>query len=174
MNLHNTNSRSHILRESKSTAIHMLEPKDLAVYIETHGCKLNQADSQKLAQSFNKEGFKIVDNVKEADVHVLNTCTVTHVAARKARSALRKGNRKNPQVFTVATGCYAERNPESLSGIDEVNLVVGNKEKENLVKQVLTYLTWNRAKLLFCPNFQISQLKEFTILYSINMGCESL
>lgn len=119
----------------------MPKPKELAVYIETHGCKLNQADSQKLAHSFNNEGFKIVDNVEKADVHVLNTCTVTHVADRKARNALRKGHRKNPQVLTVATGCYAERTPEALSAVNGVNLIVGNKEKANLVTQVLNYLT---------------------------------
>lgn len=141
MNLHNTNSTSPILNKFESTTIHMPKPKGITVYIETHGCKLNQADSQKLAQSFNNEGVTVVDNVEEADVHVLNTCTVTHVADQKARSALRKGQRKNPQVLTIATGCYAERTPEALSSMDEVDLIFGNKEKENLVTQVLNHLT---------------------------------
>ncbi len=80
-----------------------------AVYIETHGCKLNQADSQALALRFAQVGYRLVDAPGQADVHVVNTCTVTHVADRKARQALRSARRTNPAAVVVATGCYAQR-----------------------------------------------------------------
>ena len=67
-----------------------------SVAIETQGCKLNQADSMKLASQFQAAGFSMVNINSKCDVYVLNTCTVTHVADRKARHAVRLAKRKNP------------------------------------------------------------------------------
>ncbi len=107
-----------------------------AVYIETHGCKLNQADSQALARRFAGAGYRTVDDPAQADVHVVNTCTVTHVADRKARHALSAAHRANPGAILVATGCYAQREPRRLAQIEGVGLVLGNGQKDTLVDQV--------------------------------------
>ena len=72
-----------------------------------------------------------------ADVYVLNTCTVTHVADRKARQHLRTVRRRMPNATIVATGCYAQRAPRDLQGIHEVDLVVGNVGKDDLVRQIV-------------------------------------
>ena len=108
-----------------------------AVAIETHGCKLNQADSESLARQFLKAGFRLVSIDEPADVYVVNTCTVTHIADRKARHALRAASRRNPKALIVATGCYAQRSPDSLARANEVGMVIGNIEKTSLVQQVL-------------------------------------
>ena len=108
-----------------------------SVSIETHGCKLNQADSNVLASEFAKAGFRVVANDEPSDVYVLNTCTVTHVADRKARRSLRAARRRNPGATLVATGCYAERAPGDLDGLDEVDIVAGNTAKPALVRQVV-------------------------------------
>ena len=79
------------------------------VTIETHGCKLNQADSLQLASQFESAGCTVVDDQYEPDVYIVNTCTVTHIADRKARRALRSARRRNPTATIVATGCYPER-----------------------------------------------------------------
>ncbi len=107
--------------------------------IETHGCKLNQADSSILASEFAQAGFKIVDQHEPADVYLLNSCTVTHIADRKARHALRAARRRNPNAVVVATGCYAQRSPEVLRGLGDVDLVVGNVEKATIVRQVVRW-----------------------------------
>ena len=99
------------------------------VAIETHGCKLNQADSGGLATEFVQAGFEVVGEDTPADVYVVNSCTVTHVADSKARQALRSARRRHPNATIVATGCYAQRTPETLRQLDEVDLVVGNTEK---------------------------------------------
>ena len=114
----------------------MAVPPRSTVYIETHGCKLNQADSQELARRFTEEGYRIVAEGQSTDVYVVNTCTVTHVADRKARHALRNARRRNPQAVVVATGCYAQRAPGSLASIAGVDLVTGNTGKEGLVDRV--------------------------------------
>ena len=112
-------------------------PGSLTVSIETHGCKLNQADSQVLASQFEQAGFRIVAEGEPADVCLVNTCTVTHVADRKARQALRTARRANPGSAVVATGCYAQRAPQALRSLPEVDLVAGNSEKAALVRRVL-------------------------------------
>ena len=107
-----------------------------AVAIHTHGCKLNQADSAQLARRFTEAGYRLVDSAEEADVFVLNTCTVTAEADAKARQALRAARRLNPDLFVVATGCYPQRAAGDLENMDAVSLVVPNTEKERLVPMV--------------------------------------
>ena len=115
-----------------------LQPKP-RVAIETHGCKLNQADSGGLATEFAQAGFEVVGEAASVDVYVVNSCTVTHVADSKARQALRSARRRHPNATIVATGCYAQRTPETLRQLDEVDLVVGNTEKTTLVRHVIDW-----------------------------------
>ena len=117
------------------------------VAIHTHGCKLNQADSESLAQRFAQAGYRVVEWTAGADVLVLNTCTVTAAADAKARQALRAARRANGTACIVATGCYAQRSADRLSRLDEVSLVVGNTRKDQLVAAV----TAARAELEMEP-----------------------
>ena len=103
------------------------------VVIQTHGCKLNQADSSVLARQFRQAGYSVVEHVGEADIYVLNTCTVTATADSKARQALRAAHRANPDAVVVAAGCYPQRAARDLSQMPAVSLVVGNEEKDQLV-----------------------------------------
>ena len=116
-----------------------IQPKP-RVAIETHGCKLNQADSGGLATEFADAGFDVVGEDTPVDVFVVNSCTVTHVADSKARRALRSARRRHPNATIVATGCYAQRSPETLRQLDEVDLVVGNTEKATLVRHVIDWV----------------------------------
>ena len=106
------------------------------VSIHTHGCKLNQSDSQTLARQFVEAGYRVVGPSDAADVVVLNTCTVTATADAKARQFLRAARRRNPGAVVVATGCYAQRAPGDLERLPQVSLVVGNTGKSSLVETV--------------------------------------
>jgi threonylcarbamoyladenosine tRNA methylthiotransferase MtaB len=106
------------------------------VAIETHGCKLNQADSNLLARQFVEAGYRLVDSVTEADVYVLNTCTVTATADAKARQALNAARRSNPNATIVAAGCYPQRAAEELARLEAVSVVVPNTDKHTLVSLV--------------------------------------
>ena len=112
----------------------------VTVAIVTQGCKLNQSDSQGLAQRFVAAGYRMVDPGSAPQVFVLNTCTVTGAADAKARQALRAAKRSNPRALVVATGCYAERSPENLNNLEAVSLVVGNSQKGQLVSLVTSAL----------------------------------
>ena len=110
------------------------------VAIHTHGCKLNQADSELLGRCFTGAGYQVVNWTAGADVLVLNTCTVTAAADAKARQALRAARRTNSEAVIVATGCYAERAADQLAQVEGISLVVGNSGKDQLVASVTAML----------------------------------
>lgn len=110
------------------------------VSIKTHGCKLNQADSEALADQFTQAGYRVAGPNEAADVQVVNTCTVTHIADRKARQAVRASYRESPSSLLVATGCYAQRAPGDLSSLQGVGIVAGNSDKHRLVDMVAAAL----------------------------------
>ncbi|MCH8893949.1 MAG: tRNA (N(6)-L-threonylcarbamoyladenosine(37)-C(2))-methylthiotransferase MtaB [Chloroflexi bacterium] len=118
-------------------------PGGPTVAIHTHGCKLNQADSQVLARQFQQAGFTLVRSAAQADVVVLNSCTVTANADSKARQYLRRARRSNPNALVVATGCYAQRAKDDLLAMDAVSLVLDNRQKESLVATVAAKLNVN-------------------------------
>jgi threonylcarbamoyladenosine tRNA methylthiotransferase MtaB len=101
------------------------------------GCKLNQAELEDLAREFAGAGHQIVSSLQEAEVHVVNTCTVTEGAARDSRKTARRGRRQNPSLKTVLTGCYVAADPLAAAALAGVDLVVGNEDKERLVDRVI-------------------------------------
>ena len=115
-------------------------PPRPTVAIHTHGCKLNQADSQALGRRFRDAGYGLVDLSSNPDIIVLNSCTVTGAADAKARQFLRAAKRRNPDAMVVATGCYAERAPGDLDQLEAVSLVLGNAAKSELVESVRNVL----------------------------------
>lgn len=116
-------------------ALHRIEGSMVTVEIETHGCKLNTADSQQIASEFLRGGFvlKDVDDEVPPDVYVLNSCTVTHVADKKARQSISSARRRYPNALTVLTGCYPERAHDEVASLHSVDLVLGNARKPELV-----------------------------------------
>ena len=106
----------------------------MKVALDTLGCKLNQAETELLAGQLAEAGYELVPGVAEADIYILNTCTVTHIADAKSRHRLRQAHRQNPGARLVATGCYAQRLPEELARIEGVGLVVGNDDKPDLLQ----------------------------------------
>ena len=112
----------------------------ISVKIDTHGCKLNQADSIQLYKKFIQNGFNVNSNLDNPDIYILNSCTVTHVADKKARKSLRKIKKDNPSTLTVLTGCYAERDKENIIKSKIADLVYGNFQKDNIIKDISNHL----------------------------------
>jgi threonylcarbamoyladenosine tRNA methylthiotransferase MtaB len=106
------------------------------VALESLGCKLNQAEMEALADRLAGRGHALTESAAEADVYVLNTCTVTHIADRKSRQALRAAQRANPQARIIATGCYARRAPADLARLGAVDVIVGSPEDGDLVSAI--------------------------------------
>ncbi|MDR1292300.1 MAG: tRNA (N(6)-L-threonylcarbamoyladenosine(37)-C(2))-methylthiotransferase MtaB [Clostridiales Family XIII bacterium] len=98
----------------------------------TLGCKVNQYETQALSERFAALGFEVVGTEEKADVYVVNSCTVTGIADRKSRKLARRSKRMSPDALTVLTGCYAEVGADDLKGVEEIDMVVGNGDKESL------------------------------------------
>lgn len=139
------------------------------VVLETLGCKLNQAETDSLARQFLSKGYQLAESAGEADIYVLNTCTVTHVADRKARHLLRSAHRSNPGALIVAIGCYAQRAPEELRQLGIVNLILSNKQKNRLVEILENNNLSNRGARSPYKEYQ-SRTRS---LIKIQEGCNS-
>ena len=105
----------------------------MKVRIETHGCKLNTADSQRLSNEFIRAGYSMAEGDDSPDVFVLNSCTVTHVADKKARQALNKARKSFPDAVVVAAGCYAESATAEMEELTATDLVIPNTRKSEIV-----------------------------------------
>lgn len=113
----------------------------------TLGCKVNQYETNAMMQQFMEKGDTIVKHTEFADVYIINTCTVTNVSDRKSRQMLRKVKELNSKAIVVAVGCYAQVGKEELEKIDEIDVVLGNNEKKEIVKYVEKYVEDNELIL---------------------------
>ena len=104
------------------------------VFIKTLGCKVNTFDGNAIGNQFRAKGYTIVEHASEADITVLNTCSVTSAADREARYLIRRYRRENPEGRMVVTGCYAQTDSARLAAMNEVDFVVPNEAKERLVE----------------------------------------
>ena len=111
-----------------------MSKKRVAVY--TLGCKVNQYETSSLAWLFNERGYQVVDFDGEADVYIINTCTVTHLGDRKSRQLIRRAAKANSKAIIAVTGCYAQISPDEVLKIPGVDLVVGTRDRARLVDLV--------------------------------------
>lgn len=102
----------------------------------TLGCKVNQNETESMAALFNNKGYDIVEFDEKADIYILNTCTVTHLADRKSRQLIRRCTKNNPDSLVVVAGCYAQVSPEEIESIPGVNLILGTSGKNRIVEMV--------------------------------------
>ena len=110
----------------------------MTVSFKTLGCKLNQSETDALADQFKKAGFTVRDFTEPVDLAVINTCTVTNDADSKSRAAIRLAIRTSPQARVVVTGCYAQIKPEEIKAIAGVNLILGTDEKYRILDHLKT------------------------------------
>src|SRR5438045_277051 len=97
----------------------------------TLGCKLNSAETSTIVEQFRAQNWEVSRSAENADVFLLNTCSVTSNAERECRQIVRRIIRQNPNAFIAVTGCYAQLRPEEIASIDGVDVVLGAKEKFN-------------------------------------------
>ena len=109
----------------------------MRVYLAALGCKLNQAELESLGRRFEAAGHRVVTDAARADWAIVNTCTVTHVAARKSRGVIRRLQRGNPHLRLAVIGCYAEMSPEEIARLPGVALVLPNAQKDDIVPRIL-------------------------------------
>ena len=117
------------------------------VSFHTMGCRLNQSETDSLVRNFKQNGYAVVPETEQADVCVVNTCTVTEHSDAKNRKLIRRLQRQNPEAIIAVTGCYAQMDPGTVAGIEGVRLVIGNQEKMQITKY-LRNLDINNSPLI--------------------------
>ena len=105
--------------------------KRVAFY--TLGCKVNQYETEAMEEIFVKRGYNVVDGNEEADVYVINTCTVTNLGDRKSRQFIRRAKKSNEDSIVVAVGCYSQVAPEEVEKIEGVDIVIGTTDRDKIV-----------------------------------------
>ena len=109
-------------------------------YVENFGCRATQADGAAIERQFRQCGLSPADSPAQAEIVVLNSCTVTASADQDARAAIRRIHRENPDCRIVVTGCYAQRAPEEIAALPGVSQVVGNSHKHRLAEIATAFI----------------------------------
>jgi threonylcarbamoyladenosine tRNA methylthiotransferase MtaB len=141
------------LNENKSIAFHTL------------GCKLNFSETSTITRLFDEEGFEKKEFTQEADVYVINTCSVTENADKECKQLIRKVKKQNPNSTVIITGCYAQLKSAEIAKIEGVDIVIGAGEKFNIVKHFNEYKKNGEAKICSCD---IEEVEGFHSSYSKN------
>lgn len=137
--------------------------KGKKVAFHTLGCKLNFSETSTISRDFKQKGFDIVEFNSEADIYVINTCSVTDQADKKCRQAIKKIQNKNSKAFIAVVGCYAQLKPEEIASNLGVDLVLGTKEKFNILDH-LTDLTKNKTPEIY--SCEIDEVDNFDSSHS--------
>lgn len=141
------------MAESKTVAFHTL------------GCKLNFSETSSLSRMLENEGFVKKEFEEQADVYVINTCSVTDNADKECRQLVRRIQRKAPESLVVITGCYAQLKPKEIAGIPGVDLVLGAAEKFNLARHIRELAKGDSARISSCD---IAEVSGFNSSWSVN------
>jgi threonylcarbamoyladenosine tRNA methylthiotransferase MtaB len=139
--------------------------KKRSVAFHTLGCKLNFSETSTLSRLMEQEGFEKKNFDAQADVYVINTCSVTDNADKECRQIVRRIQRKSPESFVVITGCYAQLKPTEIASIPGVDLVLGASEKFNIIKHINELTKGDASKICSCD---IDTVTGFNASFSMN------
>lgn len=106
------------------------------VFFQTLGCKVNWYESEAMSKLFEAAGYEVTADISEADIVVVNTCTVTAVSSQKSRQMIRRAAGANKNAVLVVVGCYAQSEPEVIAAIDGVDIIIGTKDRTRIVELV--------------------------------------
>src|SRR6476660_1185175 len=136
-----------------------------SVAFHTLGCKLNYSETSTLSRILESEGFDKRAFDEQADVYVINTCSVTDNADKECRHLVRRIQRRSPESLVVITGCYAQLKPKEIAGIPGVDLVLGAAEKFNIAQHLKELTKGDSARISSCD---IDDVSGFNASYSLN------
>ena len=132
----------------------------LKIAFYTLGCKVNQNETGALEQLFCDNGFSLAQPTEDADVYIVNSCTVTAGGDKKSRQWLRRAKRQNPDAVTVLTGCYPQAFPQEASQATEADIITGSKNRAHLLDNVLSFLQTRERIVDIAPHQQRDLFEE--------------
>ena len=159
-----------------------INTKTAAIY--TLGCKVNQYESEAIAEALEENGIKILSSSEICDAYIINTCTVTAESDRKARQFIRRAISKNPNAYIAVTGCFAQTSHEEIAKINGVDLICGNTDKLEVAKYIIDFFNSSIKKsnpTVLVKDIQNAQFEDMSIhkfertraYVKIEDGCEN-
>lgn len=145
-------------------------------YIHTMGCRANQFESAIIEEKLIDKGLIKVDKIQEADIYVLNSCSVTHKSDNEALYLLRAAKHKNPSIINVLTGCFAQIEKDELLKYDFIDYVLGNNEKLNMYEYLISETKFSAQEVLEMSEFNAIELHDTTktrAAVKIQDGCDN-
>lgn len=145
-------------------------------YIHTMGCRANQFESAIIEEKLIDKGLIKVDTIQEADIYVLNSCSVTHKSDNEALYLLRAAKHKNPSIINVLTGCFAQIEKDELLKYDFIDYVLGNNEKLNMYEYLISKTKFSAQDVLEMSEFNAVELHDTTktrAAVKIQDGCDN-
>lgn len=145
-------------------------------YIHTMGCRANQFESAIIEEKLIDKGLIKVDKIQEADIYVLNSCSVTHKSDNEALYLLRAAKHKNPSIINVLTGCFAQIEKDELLKYDFIDYVLGNNEKLNMYEYLISETKFSAQEVLEMSEFNAVELHDTTktrAAVKIQDGCDN-
>ena len=133
------------------------------VALHNLGCKVNAYELEAMRAMLEGDDYTIVPFNEEADIYIVNTCTVTNIADRKSRQMLHKAKKTNPQGVVVATGCYVQASADSLSDDPLVDIIIGNDRKQELLSIIENYFTNNSKQQVIADVGEIKEYENLSI-----------
>lgn len=151
-------------------------------YIYTLGCKVNQYESEAISEKFQSNGYCLAENPKEADIIIVNSCSVTAESDRKARQAVRRFRKNANNAVILLCGCYPEGNREESMGLSEADIVMGNANKNGVFEKVMKFISDKERNVDFDAIGNATEFEEMTVtsagkklraVVKIEDGCNS-
>ncbi len=138
------------------------------VAFATLGCKVNTYDTETMTALFEQANYRIGHFNEMADVYVVNTCTVTHLADRKSRNMLRRAKKKNPDAIVVAVGCYVQVAYEELAALKEVDILIGTANRSRILDYIKTFKQTGSQGNYVVKEENTEDLKQLSITETID------
>ena len=135
----------------------------MRVCFYTLGCKVNLNETEALEQLFKRSGFTVVPDGEDADVYIVNSCTVTNFGAQKSRKWLRQAKRKNPGAVTVMSGCWPQASPEAAAGMTEADVVCGTTNRRAILGYVNQMLEGHERIVAIQPHERGEAFEELPV-----------
>lgn len=159
--------RKYLLNAHRSKTTYLCGPmsEKRTVAFHTLGCKLNFSETSAISRMMEKEGFEKKEFDDQADVYVINTCSVTDNADKECRQIVRRIQRRSPESMVVITGCYAQLKPQEIAAIPGVDLVLGAAEKFNIASHLSSLTKGDSTKICSCD---IEEVSGFNSSWSVN------
>lgn len=162
----------------------MIFNKEFSVGIYTLGCKVNQYESEAIAEELERKGLSVTSPSSVCDAYIINTCTVTAESDRKARQFIRRAIKNNPSAYILVTGCMAQTAPDDIAKIEGVDAIIGNSNKLCAIKELISlFEKGEKNKIpkivvedIFKADFEEMAIEKFdrTRAYiKIEDGCEN-